>query len=136
MKKILIVALSAFLFIACEKENESPLEVDTDIIGWWLLNSIIIDDVKQELDRCQADTSLLLDADERVTNNIVNFDPQIGCFPNDGGNGWYEVSGNEVTFNYDEGNVFNETVTYTFELKDDKLYLDISNNEIYIYQRK
>ena len=43
----MIVALSAFLFIACEEDNESPLEVDTDIIGWWLLNSIIIDDVKE-----------------------------------------------------------------------------------------
>lgn len=136
MKKILVVALSAFLFIACEKETKIPMEVDADVVGWWLLHSIIIDDVEQDLNRCQADTYLLLDTDERVINYIVNVDSQFGCFPNDGGNGWYVVSGNEITINYDEGNAYNDNDTYTFELKDDKLFLHISNNEIYIYNRK
>lgn len=79
---------------------------------------------------------MLLDADERVINYIVNIDPQFGCLPNDGGNGRYVVSGNEITINYDEGNAYNATDTYTFELKDDKLFLQISNNVIYIYNRK
>jgi len=138
MKKyfILIITLSTFLFLACEKEAESPLEVDTDIIGWWLLHSITIDDVEQEIDRCVSNSELILDADERVTNHIGYFEPQIGCSIK-GGSGWYIVSGNDVTLNYvDRNNEITETLTYTFELIDDKLSLQISNNEVYTYQRK
>ncbi|WP_300024889.1 lipocalin family protein [uncultured Maribacter sp.] len=138
MKKyfILIIALGSFLFIVCEKEAESPLEVDTDIIDWWILHSKTIDDVEQEIDRCESESYLILDADERVTNQIGYFDPQFGCSIK-GGSGWYTVSGNDVTFDYvDTNNEIIETLTYTFELNDDKLSLEISNNEVYTYQRK
>ncbi|WP_305521191.1 lipocalin family protein [Maribacter dokdonensis] len=100
------------------------------------MDSRTIDDVEKEIDRCESESYLILDADERVTNLIGYFDSQIGCSFK-GGSGWYTVSGNDVIFDYvDENNEIIETLTYTFELNDDKLSLAISDNEVYTYQRK
>lgn len=133
-----VALLICFTFTSCstDEDNTEPEVQEVSIVGTWFLTSISFDDVVEELSECDLNSNIILTADDTIEDNEFIEDSQFGCF-NDGLSGTFEVSGENITFSFVDGEPEEvvETVSYSFEMTESTLSLS-ENGDVYTYTRE
>jgi len=108
MKKLILLFVMAFTFMACPSDDDPPPPAQDPIIGTWKYLTYFENGVEQALDTCEEEDTLIFDAngdftseffDEDINSECVSAGTLIGSWSNTGENSIYvfSIDGSTVT---------------------------------------